>query len=318
MCCDNISSGGELLKDGVEYLLERHNLEALFWARKNVSFISSMVDRVSPATDDKLRDMVFQDTGQRDAAPVSAEPFSQWIIEDNFAGDRPEFDTVGAIFVDNVEPFERMKLGYLNAAHTLVSTLGYLHGDIYVHETLERPDVFRFMEEALHRNVLPNAVVPDGYDGRTYIEDVVNRFQNGNLPYANLQVGTDSSQKIQQRWFPTIDQAMKQNSDTSYFAFCIAAWIIFVQRALENDVLNDPKRSDFESVDEPGLDQIIASYLAITNVENFAFGRDVDFVTAVNAYARGIKDEGIEIALRAFLRTQRESSKISGENKHVE
>ena len=304
MCCDNISKGGELLKSGVEHLLKQHDANALTWANKNVSFISSMVDRVSPATDDTLKDAVRLDTGCTDAAPVSAEPFSQWIIEDNFAGDRPDFDKVGAVFVDNIEPFERMKLSYLNAAHTIASTLGYLSGDTYVHEALKRPEVFGFMRRALIKNVLPNAAVPNGYDGSVYIEDVIKRFQNGNLPYANLQVGTDSSQKIQQRWFPTIDKALANGADTSYFQFCLSAWVIFIKDALKNTVLNDPKKSDFQSVETDNIKDAVQAYLKIANADQFNFYRDVNFMASVNKYAQLIQTKNIQSSLLEFLDTE--------------
>lgn len=300
MCCDNISKGGELLKSGVEHLLNIHDPKALSWAEQNVSFISSMVDRVSPATDDALKDAVLRDTKHKDNAPVSAEPFTQWIIEDNFAGARPNFDKVGAVFVNDIEPFERMKLRYLNAAHTMASTLGYLSGDTYVHEALERPEVLKFMRDALYKSVLPNAAVPRGYDGSVYIEDVIKRFQNGNLPYANLQVGTDSSQKIQQRWFPTIDLALANGTDCSYFEFCLGAWVVFIQNALENNVLNDPKKTMFQSVRTDDLNQLIQAYLKITNAGQFKFFKSSNFMNAVNQHAQAIKTKGIKQAIIDF------------------
>lgn len=304
MCCDNISGGGDYLKDGVQKLLKQHNHEALAWSQANISFVSSMVDRVCPATDDALRDLVFQETGRKDAWPVSAEPFSQWIIEGNFAGERPEFDRVGAVFVDDIAPFETMKLRYLNAAHTIVSTLGYLSGDTYVHESLERPEVFNFMRQTLYKNVLPNAAVPQGYDGAAYIEEVIKRFQNGNLPYANLQVGTDGSQKIQQRWFPTIDRALGQNTDSSYFAFSLGAWAVFIQTALENDVLNDPKKAEFKQVETQDLDDLVQAFLTIAGAEKFEFFHQTNFIMSVNQYARNINAKGIKSALIEFLSVQ--------------
>ncbi len=300
MCCDNISKGGEFLKSGVEHLLNIHAPEALSWARQNVSFISSMVDRVSPATDDALKDSVLRDTNCVDAAPVSTEPFTQWVIEDNFAGARPNFDKVGAVFVNDIEPFERMKLRYLNAAHTMASTLGYLSGDTYVHEALERPEIFKFMSDALYKNVLPNAAVPRGYDGGDYIEDVINRFQNSSLPYANLQVGTDSSQKIQQRWFPTIDQALINKADTSYFAFCLGAWVIFIREALQNNVLNDPKTSNFKDVKTADLNEVIESYLKTANADQFKFFKNANFMNSVNQHAQAVIAKGVKQAIIDF------------------
>ena len=304
MCCDNISKGGELLRDGVRRLLRQHSPDTLKWAETHVGFVSSMVDRVCPATDNELRDAVSRDTGRDDAWPVSAEPFSQWIIECKFIGERPNFDQVGAVFVDDIAPFERMKLRYLNAAHTMASTLGYLIGDAYVHEALQREEIFNFMRQALLENVLPHADVPNGYDGADYIEAVIDRFQNRNLPYANLQVGTDSSQKIQQRWFPTIDLALAKSAQVPYFEFCLGAWVVFIQKALENNVLNDPKKEAFAQVEAIDMSGRVSAYLSIASVDKFALSRHTEFMDAVLRHAEIIKAEGVRAALKAFLATQ--------------
>lgn len=301
MCCDNISSGGELIEVGVRYLLERHDKAVLTWLETHVNFISSMVDRVCPATDDRLKAAVLRDTGCRDASPVSAEPFRQWVIEDRFAGERPDFDHVGAVLVDDIAPFERMKLSYLNGAHTMVSCLGYLSGDVYVHEALLRPDLFNFMRRALYENVLPHAAVPAQYDGAIYIEDVIKRFQNSHLPYGNLQVGTDSSQKIQQRWFPTLEAALEAGADCSFFAFSLAAWVIFIQTALSNGVLNDPKKGEFEKVQTKDLEAKVKLYLAIANGEKYDFYKTPKFMQVIVRYAQDIDHKGLERALKDFL-----------------
>lgn len=301
MCCDNISGGGAHLRVGVETLLNSHDSAALQWCRNNVGFVSSMVDRVTPATQAQLRAAVPRGTGKDDAWPVSAEPFSQWIIEEHFKGKRPDFDSVGAVFVDDIAPYENMKLRYLNAAHTIVSTLGYLSGDKYVHEALERPEVFQFMQQALTDNILPVAQVPQGYDGASYIQDVITRFQNRSLPYANLQVGTDSSHKIQQRWFPTIDLALAQCADTSYFEFSLGAWVNFVKDAVQKGVLNDPKVAAFEAVLAKDIDNEIIPFLDIANAEKFDLYSHSNFVKSIKIYADEISNKGIRAALRRFL-----------------
>lgn len=301
MCCDNISGGGSYLKNGVETLLRRHDKTALAWSKQNASFISSMVDRVCPSTDEALKSKVLKDTKRQDAWPVSAEPFSQWIIEKNFAGARPELDKVGAVFVDDIAPFEQMKLRYLNCAHTMISTLGYLSGYTYVHEALKAAQILKFTRRALYENVLPNAQVPDGYDAADYIESVIGRFQNGKLPYGTLQVGTDSSQKIQQRWFPTIDQAQANNADTSYFEFCLGAWVIFIKTALENGVLNDPKTQAFKKINPENTQTIFETYLAIANADKFKFYQSQTFMVAAENYVDQIQELGINESLVKFL-----------------
>ena len=302
MCCDNISSGGEILEDGVSVLLSKHDPEAKSWAETRVSFISSMVDRVCPATDDALRETVATQTGREDARPVSAEPFTQWIIENNFAGERPNLESVGAVFVDDIAPYERMKLRYLNAAHTIASTLGYLSGTTYVHEALGQPEIMEFTRRTLNENILPHAAVPDGYEGRSYIKDVILRFQNQNLPYANLQVGTDSSQKIQQRWFPTIDEALAQKGAHGGFQFALAAWVIFINTALDNGVLNDPKKAELQTVEARDLESRINAYLNIAAADKFAFSSDRGFMSGVVKHAKNIEANGVLSALNQFLK----------------
>ena len=304
MCCDNISNGGVHLKDGVSRLLQKHCPLTHDWAQSHVGFISSMVDRVCPATDDDLRASVRREIGRDDAWPVSAEPFTQWIIEDHFLGDRPNFDEVGAVFVDDIAPFERMKLRYLNAAHTIASSLGYLSGDVFVHEALRRTELLKFVRQALRENVLPHAAVPDGHSGEDYIQAVIERFQNANLPYANLQVGTDSSQKIQQRWFPTTDIAVTKNAEVPYFAFCLGAWVVFIQTALKAGVLNDPKADMFAKVDADDMDQRVFAYLNIASADRFAFYDKADFMQTVVQHAQNIQNLGVKAALIAFLQSQ--------------
>ena len=304
MCCDNISKGGEHLKDGVYCLLRKHSPKTLDWALTHVGFISSMVDRVCPATDDNLRVSVCCETGRDDAWPVSAEPFTQWVIEDGFLGDRPHFDEVGAIFVDDITPFEQMKLRYLNAAHTMASSFGYLSGDIFVHEALRRSEVKSFMQQALRENVLPHATAPDGHSGEKYIEAVIERFQNENLPYANLQVGTDSSQKIQQRWFPTIDIAMTKNAKVPYFAFSLGTWVVFIKTAINAGVLNDPKSDMFGKVQTDDMGQRVSAYLNIASAQPFAFYNEADFMQTVVQHAKSIETLGIKAAMTAFLQLQ--------------
>ena len=263
LCCDNVHAGGVHLREGVHILLKRHSPETQIWVTQNVAFSSSMVDRVTPATNEALKEVVAARLGLYDAAAVAAEPFTMWVIENRFAGKRPPLDRVGAIFVDDIAGFERTKLRFLNAGHSMLAALGYLAGDRFIHEALQRPTLARFTEQALRRNVLPVTPVPEsiGIDG--YIDQVLERFRNRNLPYTVLQVGTDSSQKIQQRWLPTIDDALAQGQDVSYLAFALASWVSFIRQALLNDNLNDPLRDAFTLCESGGIASDVQNFLVL-------------------------------------------------------
>jgi fructuronate reductase len=299
ICCDNIKEGGLLLNSGVNKLLEQHSAPALQWANQHTSFASSMVDRVSPATDDEHRQMVGDHLGLEDAWPVATESFTQWVIQDNFAGPRPPFDKVGALFVDDVSAYEQMKLRFLNAAHSIISALGYLAGDISIHQALNRPALYKFAEQALVQNIMPVTHIPEGSDALAYIKEILFRFQNQAVPYAVLQVGTDSSQKIQQRWLPTIDSALGQKKDASFLAFSLGAWVAYIVSALSNDELNDPLEDKFLKHIESNA--VVSRYLALAGAERFLFFSDPEFLSLVEASYKNILEEGVEHALVGFL-----------------
>lgn len=301
LCCDNMHGGGEHLQQGVQMLLERHSPETLSWVKSNVAFSSSMVDRVTPASDQKLKDKVAEKLGVYDAAPVAAEPFTQWIIEDRFAGVRPPFDQVGALFVADIAPYEKVKLRFLNAGHSMLSALGYLAGDRFIHQALRRPALAQFTEQALKLNVMPVTPVPKGISSETYIDQVLERFRNGNLPYGILQVGTDSSQKIQQRWLPTIDDALATGGDTKYMAFALAAWVCFIRKAIINSDLNDPLQDEFANYKPSGSNSDVQGFLSLAGADKFVFFSDILFMKMIEKYRRSIAEIGVEQALDRFF-----------------
>ncbi|MGI9288012.1 MAG: mannitol dehydrogenase family protein [Pseudomonadales bacterium] len=307
LCCDNIQSGGEHLQAGVQRLLQHHDQVSKDWAKIHVSFASSMVDRVAPKTDESLKQLVHAALELEDAWPVSAEPFSQWVIEDRFAGERPAFDKVGALFTDDISLFEQMKLRFLNAGHSIISILGYLDNQATVHQALEQPSILDFVQKALHENVLPVATLPTDFKGEGYISDVIQRFRNSALPYTVQQVNTDSSQKIQQRWFPTIDDALAQYADSALMSFMVAAWAIYVHKALDAGELNDPLRDDFLAAQRQGED-IVSQFLLIAGADRFGFYNSTPFMAAVLSDYNTLQNTEITTALTQFLSRREEAT----------
>ncbi len=296
VCCDNIQGGGNCLHAGVEALLDIHDRDSLAWSREHVSFASSMVDRVTPVTDSNLRQLVASKLNLEDAWPVSAEPFSQWVIENKFAAERPPLDLVGVVFSDDISAYEQMKLRFLNAGHSIVSVLGYLMNKEHVHEALQQPAIFEFLRQTLLNVVLPTTKTPASFCGEKYIEEVLKRFQNNALPYKVHQVNTDSSQKIQQRWFPAIDAALESEIDTKYMTFLIAAWAVHIEKALNEKQLNDPLKTEFSAAlidnsqeNTPDTDDRgkIYNLLKIAGAEHFRFFMLDEFMeSAIDYYQK--------------------------------
>ncbi|HXW78643.1 MAG TPA: mannitol dehydrogenase family protein, partial [Acidimicrobiales bacterium] len=126
--CDNIDDNGGLLRSLVLTLAERRDKSLARWVERHVAFPSTMVDRIVPATTDRLRAQVRELTGRGDLVPVAAEPFSQWVIGSSMAADHPPLDTVGVDVVNDVRPFVQMKLRIVNGLHSAAAYLGAHRG----------------------------------------------------------------------------------------------------------------------------------------------------------------------------------------------
>lgn len=300
ICCDNIQTGGEHLRAGVYMLLQQHAQHLLNWVEKHVSFASSMVDRVSPATDDNLKSLVHSNVKLKDVWPVSAEPFSQWVIENKFAGAKPALDKVGAIFADDISHHQQMKLRFLNAGHSIIAVLAYLAGHKTIHQALEQPYILQFAERALCENILPVTEIPQGYQGKDYIAEVIKRFQNSALPYFAQQVNSDSSQKINLRWFPSIDNALLKNRDTAFMSFIVAAWIVYVERALDANELNDPLAHHLVKVHQNNA-KTVEQFLEIIGANHFNFMTSSRFMADVIDAHQTLTHSNITDTLRDFL-----------------
>jgi fructuronate reductase len=77
----------------------------------------------------------------RDEAAVLAEPFSQWVIEDKFAGPRPRWEIGGAQFTTDVHAYETAKLRMLNGAHSALAYLGLARRHVFVHQAVADPGI---------------------------------------------------------------------------------------------------------------------------------------------------------------------------------
>jgi fructuronate reductase len=302
LCCDNIQRGGEQLEEGVRMLLQHHDRLSSDWAKDNLCFAASMVDRVAPASHETLKKVVGDVLQMEDAWPVSAEPFSQWVIQDNFAGNRPAFDKVGAVFTNDITLYEQTKLRFLNAGHSIISVLGYLHKQPTIHEALEQPNILEFALRALHENVLPVVDTPHDFNSEDYISDILERFKNSALPYTVQQVNIDSSQKIQQRWFPTIDEALAKSETTTFLSFALATWVFYIQKALMVGELNDP--GIFDSLQQNKVSQstlVVRQTLLCAGAGQYEFYTSDAFMTSVSNNYKALMTDDISDVLIRFL-----------------
>ncbi len=237
LSCDNMADNGALTRAVTRDLAAALAPAALAWIDDNVTFPSTMVDRIVPAVTEADLAAFAAAFGYRDEALVIGEAWSQWVIEDDFAADRPAWESAGAQLVDDVTPYEVAKLRLLNASHSACAYLGLLAGHEYVHEAIADPAIHAFILELMAREVTPTlAPLPDT-DLAAYRAAIIERFSNAAVPYRTAQVATDGSQKLPQRLLPVVAQRLAEGQPVDLCAEVIGAWCACIEHV---QTLNDP------------------------------------------------------------------------------
>jgi len=203
LSCDNLAANGEhtgrLVREFVAALPAAERDELQPWIDAAVTFPNGMVDRIVPATTDAYRAAASAQLGVIDTIPVPAEPFSMWVLQDRFAAGRPAWEHGGAIFTDDVEPYELLKLRLLNGTHSLIAYLGALDGRGTIPAAAAQPFVADAARRVLHDDYLPSVTVPADVDLDAYVAQLFERWSNTALGHRTQQVGSDGSAKLGQR-----------------------------------------------------------------------------------------------------------------------
>lgn len=239
LSCDNLADNGRQLERLMRQYLERHDPALLDWFAAECACPSTMVDRIVPATTADDRDTVADLLdGLRDEAAVMTEPFSQWVIEDRFAGPRPRWEEVGAELVADVAPYETAKLRMLNGAHSALAYLGLRRGHTYVHEAVGdaqlRPIIERLMREEAQTSLTP----APGQDLTAYADALLARFANPALQHKLIQIAMDGSEKIPQRWLATLAHHQREGRRCPAILAAIGAWLAHTRG--DNGKVDDP------------------------------------------------------------------------------
>jgi fructuronate reductase len=202
LSCDNLNTNGEHTRRLVlEFVgnLPRGGGNLTSWIEASVTFPSTMVDRIVPATTDFHRVELARALGHQDRVPVVAEPFSMWILEDRFAAGRPAWEAGGAVFSDQVDRYEQLKVRLLNGTHSLIAYLGALSGAGTIPEAVSLSFVEAAARQVLRWEYLPSVQVPDAVDPAVYEEQLFGRWRNFALGHRTSQVGSDGSVKLRER-----------------------------------------------------------------------------------------------------------------------
>jgi fructuronate reductase len=248
--CDNLPDNGRRLGNLVRQALDLVRGADRGWVAQNVTFPSTTVDRIVPATTAETLAQARTALGVVDHVAVGAEPYRQWVIEDAFPGGRPAWDVAGAVLTGDVAPWERLKLRALNGVHSALAYLGALAGCETIADALDLPGMREVLGRFLAEDIATSLVPPPGVTVDEYGESVLERFANPGIRHRTLQVAMDGSQKLPQRVLHTMLDRRAAGAEPRWAALVVAAWMRFVAGRTDDgrplpldDPLADPIRT---------------------------------------------------------------------------
>ncbi|MGR5117864.1 mannitol dehydrogenase family protein [Vibrio astriarenae] len=249
MSCDNIPENGHLTRDAVLHFAELCSPDLSAWIEDNASFPSTMVDRIVPAMTADQFDVIEQETGYRDPCGVVCEDFRQWVVEDNFVAGRPDWAAAGAMLVEDVLPYEEMKLRMLNGSHSFLAYNGTLAGYEYIYQCMQdeelRQVTLTLMKEEQAKSLSPSLSV----DLEQYAELLVARFSNQNIKHKTGQIAMDGSQKLPQRGVDPFLTLHDRGIATRCLPVLIAGWMHYVINTIKSgEALVDPLAEQFADI----------------------------------------------------------------------
>lgn len=308
LSCDNLPSNGRTAKRILHQYAAERDPDLAAYVEAELACPSTMVDRIVPSTTDDDRSAVAAGLGLVDVWPVMAEPFCQWVIEDNFPAGRPHWDRYGAQFVQEVEPYELMKLRLLNGSHSTIAYLGYLAGHETVSDAMADKTLTALVRRLMDKETTPTLPALPEIDLDAYKDALLDRFANPALHHRTWQIAMDGSQKLPQRLLGTIRDRLAQKASYPVACLAVAAWIRYTSGRDETGKpidVRDPLAVRFARIHESaGADPVAITngFLAVPEVFGSDLPQDRSFVAALTETLSGVLQKGVRAAMAATLR----------------
>lgn len=238
--CDNIQHNGNVAKNLLMTFIQQSDAELANWVNDNVAFPNAMVDRITPVTTPADISAVQDLLGYQDEWPITCESFSQWVIEDNFSHGRPDWDLVTAQFVQDVTPYETMKIRLLNAGHSVLGLLGSVHGYQTIDETVSDPLFAQYLRAFMDQEVTPVLAPVEGINLDEYKDALLARFANPNIKDALSRICSETSAKLPKFLLSTINENLADGRTAKLATLVVAAWCYYSdkQTSENGDALN--------------------------------------------------------------------------------
>ena len=303
MSCDNIPGNGDVARRSFAAFAALRNPELGEWVEREVPFPNSMVDRITPATTDVHRAELARHSGVEDGWPVVCEEWTQWVLEDRFGSGRPPLEDVGVQVVDDVEPYELMKLRLLNGSHQAVGYLGTLAGHTFMHDVCQDPLFRRFLHAYMDREATPTLPPVPGIDLDSYKAELVGRFANPSMRDTLARLCAESSDRIPKFLLPVLRANLASGGDIRCSVAVLAGWARYAEGVGEDGrpiEVVDPLRERLMAAARRQADDPLAF---VSDRELFGdLVDDARFTETYVATLEAVRSTGTRAALDELLR----------------
>lgn len=250
LSCDNLQGNGDVAKTAIVSFARLRSDELGSWIEDNVAFPNSMVDRITPQTTDSHRQLVARDFGVKDQWPVITEPYRQWVVEDTFSLGRPPLEELsdGNIqFVEDVRPYETLKLRLLNGSHSAMAYLGYVAGYRQTQDVMADASFHSFIQRLMNDEVTALLPPVPGIDVEAYKRSLLERFANPKIGDQVSRLCLNGSAKLPKFLVPSVAQALAAGRPHGLLTLAIAGWMRYVRGTGEDGsviTIEDPQAAE--------------------------------------------------------------------------
>lgn len=305
MSCDNIPGNGSVTRDTLVGLAGLMDSDLAGWVRDNVAFPNSMVDRITPATSPRERQMLQEDFGVLDHWPVFCEEFRQWVLEDHFPSGRPALERAGVRFVSDVAPFEFMKIRILNGGHATLAYAGGLLDIPYVHQAMLDPLIRSFVEKVERREIIPTVPPVPDTDLAAYYSLIERRFSNPRIGDTISRLCFDGSNRQPKFILPTAQDRLASGQSVAGLALVSALWARYCYGRTESGAAIPPSDPEWDRLTwlAQAAKEKPEAWLTMTDIFG-ALTADRHYVEAFTAALSSLWLHGTRETLRRYVESE--------------
>ncbi|MDX9984952.1 mannitol dehydrogenase family protein [Sphaerochaeta sp.] len=297
MSCDNVPENGVILKRCIVQFCEKKYPEITDWVSSEIAFPCTMVDRITPGTSEQDIMELRANYDLEDCCPVHCEDYIQWVIEDNICTEIPDFAKAGALVVDDVKPYELMKIRLLNGSHSALAYPAYMMGIRMVHEAALDPVLGPFIRDVYMKQMAATLTSVPGVDLDVYMDKLISRFSNRYIADTILRLAEDGSKKISNFILRPLEEGLDAQNNVDSAILVLAIWQYFFLFKDQNNnsmPINDPKKESLLAVSSD-----VRAFLRTAGLAESAFRHDSLF-QKMDRFLTLLKTYGVRETLTMF------------------